>query len=119
MRQALGGWSADVQVNDDIGEASLYNPDLAVDSDGNLHAVWDDIRNGDYDIFASYRPAAGTWSADVEVSDDETGASQRNPAVSIMTNNSAATVWVDEREEVSSIYGAGRPAGRWYVGRQC
>ena len=40
-----------------IGGPSVWNPDAAVDNDGNLHVAWDSYQNGNYDVF--YRRVAG------------------------------------------------------------
>ena len=55
------GWSQPQR----IGGPSVWNPDAAFDSEGNLHAAWDSYVNGNYDIFYR-RIAADGGPAPVE-----------------------------------------------------
>jgi hypothetical protein len=45
----------DSRVNDDAGTASHAGPKIAVGPKGNAYAIWMDFRNGDYDIYFTYR----------------------------------------------------------------
>jgi hypothetical protein len=110
-RTPVGVWTPNVRVNDDTAGASLLDPDLAVDNDGNLHAIWWDTRNGSGDIYADYRPAGSSWGQDARVSDDVNSSGERDPALTILPGNYVAAVWVDDRDQTASIYGSGRPAG--------
>ena len=74
-RPPAGAWSANVRVNDAPGTAS--EPAIAVDAAGNAYAAWTDSRNGDPDIYFAYRPAGGTWAANLRVNGDPVAAQQR------------------------------------------
>ncbi|MDX1521115.1 MAG: CARDB domain-containing protein [Anaerolineae bacterium] len=73
-------------ANDNIGQEQI-NPDVAVDESGNFHFVWQDKRNGNYDIFAtSYISKTGsfTWTEVRRVNDDALGTQQSNPAINVI-----------------------------------
>jgi len=54
-RRVSGSWSTNEQVNDDTGAARQYYPALALDASANAYAVWSDERDGEPDIYFSYR----------------------------------------------------------------
>jgi hypothetical protein len=64
------------------------NPDIAVDEDGGFHVVWQDGRNGNYDIFTtSYVPTGGDsymWTNVRRVNDDPNLTQQSNPAINVL-----------------------------------
>ncbi len=63
------------------------NPDIAVDEAGGFHVVWQDNRNGNYDIFAtSYISTTGsyTWTNVTQVNDDANQTQQSRPAINVM-----------------------------------
>jgi len=60
-RQSGGAWGTNMRVDDAPGATGAYYPGLALDPSGNAYAVWQDNRNGDWDIYFSYRPSGGNW----------------------------------------------------------
>jgi len=110
-RPAGGSWGASVRVDDDAGTAGQYSPDIAVDSSRNAYAVWEDWRNGDSDIYFSYRPVGGSWGANVKVNDDPGTTPQENPAIAVDSSGNAYAVWRDSRNDIFDIYFSYRPAG--------
>jgi hypothetical protein len=63
------------------------NPDIAVDEDGGFHVVWQDGRNGNYDIFTtSYVSFGGgyMWTNVTRVNDDPNLTQQSNPAINVI-----------------------------------
>lgn len=110
-RPAGGNWSANVKVNDDPGAADQYSPAIAVDSLGNAYAVWMDYRNGNYDIYFSYRPAGGSWDTNVKVNDESGTAAQWYPAIAVDASGNAYAVWDDFRNGNFDIYFSYRSAG--------
>ncbi len=64
------------------------NPDIAVDEDGGFHVVWQDGRNGNYDIFTTGYVSAGggsyIWTNVRRVNDDPSLTQQSNPAINIL-----------------------------------
>ena len=106
-RPTAGAWQSNVRVNDDVEEAPRGGPSIAVDPSGNAHAVWYDARDGDADIYFSYRPAGGSWGSNVKVNDDPGGADQLWPSIAVHPSGNAYAVWQGEWD----IYFSYRPAG--------
>jgi hypothetical protein len=75
---ASAAWSGPVRVNDDGSSATQSDPNLAVDGEGNLYAVWEDTRDDpdgqDTHVYFS-RWMSGTtwgdWSANTRLSDPD------------------------------------------------
>lgn len=109
-RPAGGAWSASVQGPPAWGFYS--DPDLGVDTAGNLYAIWQQGLNTD--VYFSTLPAGGVWSAAVRVN-DVAGATTnaKYPALAVAADGSSAAAWRDERlgSGVYHIYYASRPTG--------
>ena len=70
---------------------------LAIRSDGNAFAAWQDGRSTSYDLWgADYTSAAGTWSTPARIDDDPGSAAQLRPAVALNTAE-VALAWRDDR----------------------
>ena len=110
-RPASGNWGPNVRVNDDAGTAYQYYPSIAVDASGNAYAVWNDWRNGNMDIYFSYRPVGGTWGVNVRVNDDAGTAWQDRPSIAVDPGGNAYAVWEDYRNGNGDIYFSYRPLG--------
>ncbi len=106
-------WNTNIKVSDVTGVPAGAFPRIAIDSSGNAYAVWTDNRNGNMDIYFSYRPSGGTWGTNVRVDDDSTGNNAQNPDISVDPAGNACAVWVDERDGGTKphIYCSKRPAG--------
>jgi len=86
-------WSATVKINDDPGIAEQTDPDVEVDANGYLYAVWEDERNGGRDIYFSRSIDGGaTWSANTMVNDLGSGACY-DPDVDVDANGHIYVVW--------------------------
>jgi hypothetical protein len=121
-RSADGGttWLAnDIRINDDPGlpdTANQNKPDLAYDptgglaGDGRLYAVWQDRRNGDYDIYFAYSDDDGDiWSPNQLLSIDpptSLSADQMNPSIAVGADvtRSIYVVWQDRRNGNDDVY---------------
>jgi murein DD-endopeptidase MepM/ murein hydrolase activator NlpD len=103
-RPAGGEWGGNTRVSDDSAIASESSPDIAVDSSGNAYAVWEDTRNGDFDIYFAHRPGGGDWGTNERVNDDLGTALQVRPAITTDLWGNAYTVWVDGRIGDDDIY---------------
>ena len=87
------------KVNDDTTGASQNSPSLALDDSGKFVIVWDDNRNGDWDIFVQqYNQIGDSISVNFCVADtaDTTGNNQNCPTVEIW-NNKIYNTWMDTR----------------------
>jgi hypothetical protein len=110
-RPAGGSWGSNVKVSDDPGREEQLYPSVAVDPSGNAYALWEDTRNGNWDIYFSYRPVGGSWGSNVKVSDDPGTAYQLVPSLAVDPSGNAYAVWEDNRNGNSDIYFSYRPAG--------
>ena len=72
------------------------NPAVALDSNDKLYVVWQDNREGDWDIYVSTSIDGISWSTEIRVNDPNIG-NQINPAVVIDGQNYAHVVWQDDR----------------------
>lgn len=111
-RPAGGAWTASARVNDDATTRLQTSPVIAVDGSGNAYALWKDYRNSTTapDLYFSYRPAGGSWSANARVNDFATS-NVSNPDLAIDASGNAYAIWNDRRDGVDRIYFSYRPAG--------
>ncbi len=108
-----GAWSANVRVSDLIG-AVAGPPKIAVTAGGAAHVVWQDNRNGNPDIYSSYRLADGSWAAGRRVNGDSGAAAQHDPAIGVDDAGTVWVVWTDERNGDEDVYvTSGSAAGGW------
>jgi hypothetical protein len=113
-RPSGGNWQPNVKVNDNSDTTSQWHPSIAVDQTGNAYSVWIDNRNGNPDVYFSYRPAGGNWQSNIRVNDDPGTAGQWCPAIAVDTNGNAFCAWHDDRNGNRDIYFAFRPnGGNW------
>jgi hypothetical protein len=113
--RSVGGidnWlSPDIRVNDDATVKNQIRPDLVYDqSNGRLYAVWQDERNGNYDIYFAYSDNNGdTWINHQKLNDDVGTAAQLNPSIALGpgfagVGNRVYVVWQDQRNGNDDIY---------------
>jgi len=100
-RSTDGGisWSADEKLTSNPSEPGI--PSLAV-SGNNIHIVWHDLRDGNWEIYYKRSTDNGaTWQPDVRLTND---ASVSERASIALWNNSIYVVWQDERDNDKEIY---------------
>ncbi len=103
-------WSRRVKVNDDDGSAFQFFPELASDPEGNLHAMWGDLRDDrdhvSYHIYYSTSEDGGqTWSQNSRVTDFPSNPNRAFPAGRFIgdyfaisaTSDDVYLVWADSR----------------------
>ena len=92
-----------------------FEPDVAMDDDGNVLTVWTFDSDPDAELFApriqfSFRPEEGTFTEPAPVSDPSRIAFQ--PQVATDEQNNALTVWIEEDDNgTDRVRAAYRPAG--------
>ncbi len=90
-----------VQLTDDTTDQC--NPAIALDSNDKLYVVWQDNRQGNWDIYVSTSVDGINWSTETMVHDPNSG-NQVNPAIVIDGQNYAHVVWQDDREGNQDIF---------------
>lgn len=93
-------------------------PALSVDdSDGNFAIVWQDNRNGNWDIYAQqYLENRSICRDNYKINDDDGDSTQRFPDIAFNKQGNFMITWEDHRNEQTDIYAqlflkAGEPLG--------
>jgi hypothetical protein len=98
------GWQPEVRLTNDPA-TSFTGPNnakwLAVDLDGNLHVVWLDDRDRNFEIYHKMR-IGSVWTADERVTDDPAYSARPNLAVD--ASGFLHLAWNDERDGNKEIY---------------
>lgn len=89
-RNPDGTWSEAVSVSHNDGDSAY--PSIAVDSQDNLHVVWEDNTLGIHQIFYATQPKGGTWSEPVNISN--TTVDSEDPIYPVMVMDSRDTIHV-------------------------
>ena len=100
-RSTDGGisWSADEKLTSNPSDPGI--PSLAV-SGNNIHIVWHDIRDGNWEIYYKRSTDNGiTWQPDARLTND---ASVSERASIAFWDNSIYVVWQDERDNDKEVY---------------
>lgn len=99
-------WGTDTRLTSDPGDS--HGPSLAA-SDGNLHLVWQENRDGNDEVYYKRSTDHGTsWDADVRLTDDMSISGFPSIAVSGPVLH---VIWYDERDGNSEVYYKRNPAG--------
>ncbi len=119
MKNAITGfWSIPVAISDDLTNWNTglsKFPFLAIDSNDNLHVVWQDQTSGqpwgggpsDTEILYINR-IGGTWGSIIPISDDITDFNKDLsgfPSIAADCNDNLHVVWQDDQDNIS-IWGA-------------
>lgn len=97
-RSTDGGlnWGADTRLTNNAGFS--YNPSLAV-SGSNVHLVWCDVRDGNYEIYYKRSTDGGTsWAGDLRLTNDSTASF--DPSVSVSGSYVHVTWFDDGTDEI-------------------
>ena len=97
-------FSAPVRVDDSVTDTDQARPALAVGRDGSVHLVWQDSRNGDWDIYYARSTNRGaSFEANMQVN-DETLSQQEDPVISVDSRGRVHVAWADKRSGAWAIY---------------
>jgi hypothetical protein len=103
-----GGYtfSENKRVNDDATSESQWDPQIAVDSKGNIYFVWEDWRNVTApDIYFTKSTDGGnTFSTNKRINDDVGAEGQMTPSIAIDDSDNIYIVWEDVRNFDWDIY---------------
>jgi len=99
VRSPDGLWGADEPVRDSTTDWT-WGIQVAADSAGNVHAVWEDARGAASDIYAAYRPAGGSWSTNVRI--DDQGEPALAPGLGVDGAGNAVAAWTLPNQAVYS-----------------
>jgi hypothetical protein len=98
--------AANFKVNDDYGVETQAWQDIDCDDYGNFVVVWEDNRNGNYDVYAQRYHKSGTkLGVNIRVNDDAGTAYQHNPRVAVDGTGKFVIVWYDNRSSRDDIMG--------------
>ena len=107
--QALATPTFLTPVNISAAGQDGFEPDVAVDSSGNVIAVWTRSDGSFFRIQYSTRTATGAWSAPQTISDSGQNASE--PTVEVDSSGNALAAWSRSDGTNVRIQAAFRPAG--------
>lgn len=86
---------------------SQHNPDVAVDSNGNIYVVWTDNRNnGDEDIYMQKFNSSGVkqWNDGDKIVNLGIEHNQYSPKIAIDNNDKIYIIWTDQKNGDEDIY---------------
>jgi hypothetical protein len=98
-------FNPNVRVNDADTDSAQFEPDMAVDTNGNIYVVWTDTRNGYCDTyFAKSTDGGATFSPNVRVNDTSSPTGGNYSKIAVDTNGNIYVVWADGRNGNLDIY---------------
>jgi hypothetical protein len=93
------------KVNDDTVSASQAVPAVALDGEGNFVIVWQDYRNGHWDIYAQrYNCSVTPLGANFKANDDGGTAVQGAPDIAVDGSGNFIITWHDDRDGSFDVY---------------
>jgi len=100
----FGQWGADYRLTTDNDSSFTSEPNAwcIAACDDNVHVVWYDNRDGNWEIYYKHSVDGGTmWSADMRLTNDPAGSHW--PAIAVNDSN-VHVVWEDERDIDLNVY---------------
>jgi hypothetical protein len=87
-RNTDGTWSEAVNISNNDGDSTY--PSIVIDSQDNVHVVWEDDTPGIHQILYATQPKGGTWSEPVNISN--TTVDSEDPIYPVMVVDSRDTI---------------------------
>ncbi|MGB5105458.1 MAG: FlgD immunoglobulin-like domain containing protein [Candidatus Zixiibacteriota bacterium] len=98
--------AANTKINDDFGVETQGWQDIDADDFGNYVLVWEDNRNGNYDVYGQrYHKSGAKLGVNFRINDDAGAAYQHNPKVAVDGDGDFVVVWYDNRQGLDLIMG--------------
>jgi hypothetical protein len=99
-------FGTDIRIGNDTADYEQQEPEIEVAGNGNIYVVWEDIREGNWDIFFSRSITGGiNWKDNLPVLDNNpTGSYQRDPTLAIDPNNFLYLAYEENRNGDWDIY---------------
>ena len=97
-------WQADVRLTDDpaMSNTSFNNAWCVAVSGDDVHVVWQDFRDGNFEIYYKRSTDGGvSWAADTRLTNDP--AASYSPSVTV-SNSAVHVVWMEGRDANWEIY---------------
>jgi len=94
-KPAAGSWTADTRLSFALSSDSL-NPYLCSDSSGNLHLVWEDDRDGNFEIYyLKWSASSSSWGSEGRLTSEVSPSN--NPRVAVDSSGQLHVIWQDGR----------------------
>lgn len=97
-------FSEPIQVNAEATSTARGHPTLAIGPDGSVHVAWEEMRDGDWDIYYARSDGGEAFSSPTLVSDDATGTDQIRPTIAVGRDGSVHLAWQDSRAGNWDVY---------------
>ncbi|MCK5292055.1 MAG: PKD domain-containing protein [Thermoplasmata archaeon] len=98
-------FAANVKVNDDVNPNRQSRPEMATGPGDLVHAVWEDYRNNNWDIYYANSTDGGlSFGTNVRVTNEAAGDWQNNPSLAVDAFGTVHVVWEDDRNSNWSIF---------------
>jgi|GEM_PF-1847304 len=104
------GWSVDTRLTDYDSTSARY-PSVAAGRDGDVHTVWQDSRDGNWEVYYKMRDSLGNWLADERLTVDPSPAGMASVTADI--SGDVHVVWTDSRDGNNEIYYKHRTDSMW------
>ncbi len=102
-----GSFADPLQLTTDSGDQC--NPDIAIGPDDKLYVVWEDNRQGNWDVYLKTSLDGASWSTDTRITNSDDG--QTAPVIGVDSASGCHVAWEDDAEGQQDIYVASSSDG--------
>ncbi len=107
-RTAGGNWETARRI-DKNGKAPQLAPAVAVNSQGEACAAWQDFRRNSTGIYLACKPADGEWGDSIRINDGRNPDAKSPPDLALEDNGTAHIAWLDQHDGNAGLYAADHP----------